>query len=101
MYAIRNADGGARNVAALQVDYTHPLHTAPGPSQLTLRAGGKVTYAHVDAELAAMRRVTDSEEPFARDPGLSNRFVYRERIAAGCVADTQRVRAWLLEALAL
>ncbi len=104
IFDIRNHQLGATQVAAGQVDYTHPLalqrrrpsaagNAPAGPApqakyapQATLKAGAKYSYADVDADLQAQSRSMGTEQPFLIDVRLTNRFLYRERIAAGYVS---------------
>ncbi len=78
---IRNAELGATQVAAVQIDYTQPVGKA-----VKLRSGAKYSYADVDADLRATRRPMDSERDFENAPGLTNRFLYTEQITAGYVS---------------
>ena len=74
---IRNQEVGATRVAAAQADYTHPI------GDYKLRGGVKYTVADVDADLQAETRPMGTELAFMNAPGLTNRFLYNEQIAAG------------------
>lgn len=78
---IRNAERGATRVGAAQLDFTQPFGEA-----IEVRSGVKYSLADVDADLRATSRPMNSEEVFTNAPGLTNRFLYDEHIAAGYVA---------------
>ncbi len=86
IFDIRNRQLGATRVAAGQVDYTNPLKLSGEGRTLSLKTGAKYSYADVDADLQAQSRTMGTERPFANDARLTNRFLYRERIAAGYVS---------------
>lgn len=81
---IRNVEIGSTNVVAIETDYTHPIFR-DSTRDFTLRAGAKYSYADVDADLQASRRPMGTEVGFVNAPGLTNRFLYQEDIAAGYV----------------
>jgi len=86
---IRSDELGATNVVAGQVDYVHPMQKGLfglATQTTTFRMGTKYSHADVDADLAAERRPMNSEQPFVNAPGLTNRFLYNEDIAAGYVS---------------
>ena len=86
---IRSEERGRTAVAAAQLDYTHPLAGLTGAlHDVSLRTGVKYAYADVDADLRAERRPMASEVAFANAPGLTNRFLYREDIAAAYLSAT-------------
>ena len=84
---IRSQETGATRVAALKADYKHPLTAVlqtTGLQDLTaaLNTGALYSTAAIDADLRAQRRPMGTELAFANAPGLTNRFLYDERIAA-------------------
>lgn len=82
---VRNDERGDTRVAAVKVDYARPLGLRSSGGRdvsLTLHTGANFTTAAVDADLRAERRPMGSEQSFVNAPGLTNRFLYNERIAA-------------------
>ena len=91
---INNDERGRTRVAAAELDYTQPLVRRADDAEeglsLTLRTGAKASYAEVDADLQAETRPMGTELAFENAVGLTNRFLYDERIAAAYVsADAQ------------
>ncbi len=83
---IRNTEKGFTRVMAGQGDYTQPISLTGADRSLSLKTGVKYSYADVDADLLAERRPMASEREYVNAPGLTNRFLYREGIAAGYVS---------------
>ena len=85
IFDINNDELGDSRLFAAQLDYTHPIKLG-GDNSLSVKTGVKYSNADILADLQSETRLMGSELDFANAPGLTNRFLYNEDIAAGYVS---------------